>query len=110
MAVLLLAGDELTGIQFDALALVNKSKTVEQVYDTLLEAITKNIKLIEATVTNEHRNLQTFVFFPNEIGHFISYVYPQKPIDDGKTDIWTRLVTAHLFCLRFQFSFQTKIK
>lgn len=89
-------GMDETGIQFDSLALVHNTRPVEQIYDILLEAISKNIKLVESAVTNEHRNLETFVFYPRDVGHFISFVYPQQAVDDGECGLRSGLLNCYL--------------
>lgn len=76
-----------TKIDFDSLALVRNSMGANQLHDVILKSIDRNISIVESAVTNKERPLSTFVFYPNAIGHFISYVYPTSSSDDGNVVI-----------------------
>lgn len=81
-----IAGDDdpSTGIQIHSLALVRRNSSITELYDTLIASIQRNIRLVHAGATDFHRSLNTFVFHPQETGHFVSFVYPELAQDDGK--------------------------
>lgn len=70
-------------MQFHSLALVRRDTSIGDLYGLVIDSIQRNIRLFLAGVTDVRRNLNTFVFYPYEIGHFVSYVYPEKAEDDG---------------------------
>lgn len=72
-----------TEIQFHSLALIRRSTALKDLYGLVIESVQRNIRLVLAGATNVRRNLNTFVFYPYEIGHFLSHVYPAKAEDDG---------------------------
>jgi len=59
-------------------------------YDTVIQSVQRNIELLLSGATDVRRNLNTFVFHPYEIGHFISFVYPEKAEDDDAEQIEQR--------------------
>lgn len=52
-------------------------------YEIVLKSIERNFLIVEKAVTNVERSLKTFVFYPTNIGHFISFVYPTSVENDG---------------------------
>lgn len=52
-------------------------------YDIVLKSIERNVIIAEKNVSHVERSLKTFVFYPREIGHLISFVYPLTMESDG---------------------------
>lgn len=72
-----------TSIEFHALALVKSTLGASNLYEIVLKSIERNFTIVEQNVHSVKRSLKTFVFYPKEIGHLISFVYPTKKEDDG---------------------------
>lgn len=72
-----------TKIDFVSLAVVRNSMGANQMHDVILKSIDRNISIVEGAVTSIERPLNTFVFYPKILGHFISFVYPTFSSDDG---------------------------
>lgn len=70
-------------MQLHSLSLIRRNTSIDQLYDTVIQSVQRNIELLLVGATDVRRNLNTYVFYPYEIGHFISYVYPEKSEDDG---------------------------
>lgn len=86
-----------TQITFDALAFVRLSMGANQMYEIILKSIDRNISCVKAAVTDVNRPLDTFVFYPKVLGHFISYVYPATSADDGEYSGTEIMIFKQLF-------------
>lgn len=71
-------------IEFHSLALVKTTLGASNVYDILLKSIERNIALAEEQIPVSGKPRKIFVFYPTDLGHFISYVYPLEKSFDGK--------------------------
>lgn len=66
------------------MALIHRNTNLKELYDLVIESVQRNIRLVLTGTTDMRRNLKTYVFYPYELGHFVSYVYAEKAEDDGK--------------------------
>lgn len=59
-----------------------------QLYEIVLKSIERNFEVVAESLTNVERPLKTFVFYPKNIGHLISFVYPTTASDDGESNFY----------------------
>lgn len=105
--------DAVTSIEFHALALVKSTLGASNLYEIVLKSIERNFAIVEQNVHSVNKPLKTFVFYPKEIGHLISFVYPTTKENDGRachfTNMYLMLNThSHFIHLQTMIKFRNE--
>ena len=78
-------------LQLDSIAILHNQTLAIGLYDILIESVSRSIRMIERTVTEQKLATkldevgvpQTYNFLPKDLGHFFSCVYFSNSDDKG---------------------------
>lgn len=83
----------------DALAMINRQTKISKLYEILIETVVRYLKLFELQVLNKIKHNingistpQTFHFYPENCGHFITQIYLKNK---SENDLLSRRHTLH---------------